>query len=259
MSKFYLFSLASISAILVALTGCNSSQTTSPSPSTSATQSPAVTTELTATTETKDADYMVSLGLMKGHLIVAKELLDQGKPDQAGPHVGHPVEEIYADVESELSARKVPEFKTTLNQLHELVKSAPKDPKLATQYEAAIKAIDQAIAAVPETKRQSPEFVLEVINGLLDTANEEYEAAISEGKFSEIIEYQDSRGFVIYAETLYQSISESIQKDAPNKAKIITASFAELKKAWPSAIPPTSPVITSEKVSQLIETIKKNS
>lgn len=143
MSKFYLFSLASISAILVALTGCNSSQTTSPSPSTSATQSPAVTTELTATTETKDADYMVSLGLMKGHLIVAKELLDQGKPDQAGPHVGHPVEEIYADVESELSARKVPEFKTTLNQLHELVKSAPKDPKLATQYEAAIKAIDQ--------------------------------------------------------------------------------------------------------------------
>jgi hypothetical protein len=257
MSKFYLFPLASISVVLIALTGCNSSQTTSTS--TPETQTSSAAEKPTATAENKDADYMVSLGLMKGHLIIAKELLDQGKPDQAEPHVGHPVEEIYVDVESELSARKVPEFKTTLNQLHELVKSAPKDPKLATQYEAAIKAIGQAIAAVPETKRQSPEFVSEVINGLLDTANEEYEAAISGGKFSEIVEYQDSRGFVIYAETLYQGISESIRKNDPNKAQTITSRFTELKKAWPSAIPPASPVVTAEQVSQLIEKIKKNS
>ena len=46
----------------------------------------------------KDADYMVKLGLMKGHLFVAKELLDLKKPKDAEPHIGHPVEEIYTDV-----------------------------------------------------------------------------------------------------------------------------------------------------------------
>ena len=40
----------------------------------------------------KDVDYMAKLGLMKGHLIVAKELLDQQQPKQAEPHIGHPVE-----------------------------------------------------------------------------------------------------------------------------------------------------------------------
>jgi len=40
---------------------------------------------------------------MKGHLIVAKELMAQGNYKQAEPHIGHPVEELYADVEGELT------------------------------------------------------------------------------------------------------------------------------------------------------------
>ena len=60
----------------------------------------------------KDVDYMVKLGLMKGHLYVAKELLDQNQPKQAEPHIGHPVEEIYVDLEEQLNERKAKEFKT---------------------------------------------------------------------------------------------------------------------------------------------------
>jgi len=84
--------------------------------------------DIVLTGEAKDVDYMTKLGLMKGHLIVAKELLDQGKPDQAEPHIGHPVEEIYADVEDQLNERKIPEFKTTLIKLQDLVKAGAKDP-----------------------------------------------------------------------------------------------------------------------------------
>ena len=71
----------------------------------------------------KDTDYMVKLGLMKGHLFVAKELLDLKKPKDAEPHIGHPVEEIYTDVADQLNERKVKEFKTTLITPRRLSKS----------------------------------------------------------------------------------------------------------------------------------------
>ena len=73
--------------------------------------------EVVLTGEAKDVDYMTKLGLMKGHLLVAQELLDLNQPKQAEPHIGHPVEEIYVDVEEQLNERKVKEFKTTLVSL----------------------------------------------------------------------------------------------------------------------------------------------
>jgi len=135
------------------------------------------------TGEAKDVDYMSKLDLMKGHLLVAKELLDLQKPKQAEPHMGHPIEEIYADVEDQLNERNVKEFKTTLTSLHDLVKSKPKDAKIGTNFAASMQSVDQAIAAIPETQRQSPGFVLQVINELLDTTNSEYEAAIAMAKW----------------------------------------------------------------------------
>jgi hypothetical protein len=83
--------------------------------------------EVVLSGEAKDIDYMTKLGLMKGHLLVAKELLEQNQPKQAEPHIGHPVEEIYVDVEEQLNERKVKEFKTNLVSLTDLVKSNPKD------------------------------------------------------------------------------------------------------------------------------------
>uniref|UniRef100_UPI00286B0DE7 ComEA family DNA-binding protein n=1 Tax=Chamaesiphon sp. VAR_48_metabat_135_sub TaxID=2964699 RepID=UPI00286B0DE7 len=131
----------------------------------------------------KDADYMVKLGLMKGHLFVAKELLDLKKPKEAEPHIGHPVEEIYTDVADQLNERKVKEFKTTLIALEDMVKAGAKDmPKVTTNLNASQTSIDLAIAALPDAQRKNPTFVLQVINGLLDTANSEYGAAITDGK-----------------------------------------------------------------------------
>lgn len=212
------------------------------------------------TGEAKDVDYMTKLGLMKGHLLVAKELLDQGKPDQAEPHIGHPVEEIYADVEDQLQERNVKEFKTTLISLQDVVKAGAQDPnKIDTQFKDSMQAVDTAIAAIPEAQRQSPEFVLQVMNGLLDTANSEYTAAIADGKISEVIEYQDSRGFVIYANTLYGNIANQVAQKNPEANKTIKASMAELKKTWPSAIAPATPVMTPDQVTQMIKQIEQNS
>ncbi len=218
-----------------------------------------VTTEdIVLTGEAKDVDYMVKLGLMKGHMLIAKELLDLKKPDQAEPHIGHPVEEIYVDVEDQLKERNVPEFKTQLIRLQDLVKSKPNDPQIDSQFEASMKAVDAAIAALPETQRKSSEFTLKVINGLLDTANSEYQASIANDKISAAIEYQDSRGFVTYADTLRNNISEPLTKKNPEAQKAIADTMTQLKTAWPSAVPPEKPVLPPDQVTQLIKTIEKN-
>ncbi|AVH67686.1 ComEA family DNA-binding protein [Nostoc sp. 'Peltigera membranacea cyanobiont' N6] len=215
--------------------------------------------EVVLTGEAKDVDYMSKLGLMKGHLLVAKELLDQNQPKQAEPHIGHPVEEIYVDVEDQLNERKVKEFKTTLVSLQDLVKSSPKDSKVKTNFASSMQSVDSAIAALPEAQRSKPGFVLQVINELLDSANSEYGAAIANGKITAPIEYQDSRGFVFYANDLYKGISSQVAQADPEAHKAIDASFAELIKVWPSAIPPAKAVKIPNDVTKLVKTIEENS
>ncbi|MEH2108013.1 helix-hairpin-helix domain-containing protein [Nostoc sp.] len=215
--------------------------------------------EVVLTGEAKDVDYMSKLGLMKGHLLVAQELLDQNQPKQAEPHIGHPVEEIYVDVEEQLNERKVKEFKTTLVSLQDLVKSSPKNSKVKTSFTSSVQAVDSAIAALPADQRSKPGFALQVINELLDSANSEYGAAIANGKVTAPIEYQDSRGFVFYANELYKGISSQVAQADPEAHKAIDTSFAELIKVWPSAIPPAKAVKIPTDVTKLVKSIEENS
>ncbi len=205
------------------------------------------------TGEAKDVDYLTKLGLMKGHMIVAKELLDLQKPDQAFPHIEHPVEEIYADVEAQLKERNVKEFKQPLIDLQQLVKSKPTDPSVIPKYQEAMASIDTAIAAVPIAQRQSPKLALQVINAILDTAGTEYTAAIANDKIKEIVEYQDSRGFTIYVEQLYKSIAATMGKDHPETHKQFIASLEKLKSAYPSPLAPEKPVLSVADMSALIK------
>ncbi len=207
----------------------------------------------------KDTDYAIKLGLMKGHLFVAKQLMDINKPKDAEPHIGHPVEEIYTDVEEQLTERKVPEFKSTLIALEDLIKSGSKDNnKVTGTFKKSMTSIDEAIATIPKSQLESPGFVLAVINGLLDTANSEYGASIANGKIKAAIEYQDSKGFVEYANLLYKDIFAQMEKEHPEEHKIIAETLAQLNTVWPSAIPPATPVKMPEEVGKLIKTIEQS-
>jgi hypothetical protein len=210
--------------------------------------------EIVLTGEAKDLDYMVKLGLMKGHMYVAKELLDLGKPEQAEPHIGHPVEEIYADVEDQFNERGVADFKGLLIGLQDMVKAGAKNKtKVEQDFAASMNAIDGAIAKLPESQRKSPKFVLQSMAGLLETAKDEYDAAIADGKVKEAIEYQDSRGFVRYASELYQSVSANLNPTAAGK---MTKTLADLATAWPEPLPPQAPVKTPEQVAGLVKEVE---
>lgn len=216
-----------------------------------------VTTEdIVLTGAAKDVDYSTKLALMKGHMLVAGELLALGQPTQAEPHLGHPVEEIYVDIQEQLPERRVADFKDPLMHVQDLVKSKPTDPQVQTAYKAALAAIDQAIAAIPASQQQSPVFVMQVINGLLETASSEYTAAISGGKVKEAIEYQDSRGFVLEAQRLYQAAQSQLKTDSAQSAELKQA-FTALQKAWPAPIPPATPVLTPDQVAAQVKQIEK--
>lgn len=216
-----------------------------------------VTTEdIVLTGTAKDVDYITKLSLMKGHMLVAGELLALGKPAQAEPHLGHPVEEIYVDLQEQLPDRQVADFKDPLMHVQDLVKSKPTDPQVQTAYKQALAAIDQAIAAIPTSQQHSPSFVMPVINGLLETAASEYTAAISGGKVKEAIEYQDSRGFVLEAQHLYQAAQSQLKPDSAQNADL-KAAFAALQKAWPAAIPPAAPVLTPDEVASQVKQIEQ--
>ncbi len=213
--------------------------------------------DIVLTGEAKDVDYMTKLGLMKGHMIVAGELLALNQPKQAEPHLGHPVEEIYVDVADQLTERGAKDFKDSLMQVQDLVKSKPTDPQVQVKYDAAMAGIDQAIAVLPATQRQSPKFVLQVINGLLETAVSEYTAAIANGKISAVIEYQDSRGFVLYAQQLYKTVESELSKTDAKSSQQLSATFKQLQTAWPAAIAPAKPVMTVDQVVAAVKQIEQ--
>lgn len=216
--------------------------------------------DIVLTGEAKDVDYMTKLGLMKGHMLVAGELLALNLPEQAEPHLGHPVEEIYVDLQEQLPERKVAEFSDVLTKVQDLVKSKPNDPQVKAAYDRAMGAIDKAIAALSDTQRKDPAFALQVINEMLDTAAAEYTAAISDGKISAAIEYQDSRGFVQYAKnTLLKGVEPQLAQKSATTASQLTTEMTQLYKAWPEAVPPKAPVVSVSKVVAQVKSIEKAS
>ena len=77
---------------------------------------------------------------------------------------------------------------------------------------------------------------------ILRTAVGEYGEAIEGGRIAKPVEYQDSRGFVFYAERLLGSIAGELEaKDKVALAEMRSA-FVELKKTWPAPVPPANPV-----------------
>jgi hypothetical protein len=259
-------SIVCTTAALLGLSACNSL-----SPPNTATQDPnsasetttnSASTKTSAAAETQpdaDVDYVTALGLMKGQLLVAKELLGEGKADRAEPHIADSAGKLYGDVREGLAERQVPEFQDTLNQLHDLVKSAPDDPHIETKYQATLKAIDTAIEAVPPNKRQSAAFGMAVVTQILKTSNQVYGNAIVDGKIVNAIEYQDSWGFFLYADELYQETVESLKQQDRTIHRDLETNFAQLQTAWPSVNPPETPVMTPEQVSELVNTIAENS
>jgi hypothetical protein len=203
-----------------------------------------------------DVDYMTVLGLMKGNLNAAQELITAKNHVEAEPLIGQPTNELYGQIATVLPQKGVEDFKPNLTQLHDLIKSAPDSPEVQTLLDKSIASVDGAIAVIPEEQRNSPEFVLDVMVEMLNTAAAEYKGAIANNQFVEVAKYQDAKGFIDYADQLYQTVAEQKSQADPEGHKTITESLAELKAALPSIEPPAAPIKESGEVQGLVSQIE---
>ena len=199
-----------------------------------------------------DTAYLAVLGQMRGHLIVAGELMREGNFVQAEKHIGHPVEELYGSLEPELERRRVKPFKEQLTVLLELIQASPGSPDTRKAYQSAVAAIDAAMLGVPEVVRRDPAITAAVVREIVKVAASEYDASIADGAIVETIEYQDSRGFVLYAgELLKASLGPGTRPEASALLVPIQKRLTALAKAWPSLKPPARPVMDAKTVTIL--------
>ncbi len=182
--------------------------------------------------------FGVRIALIRGHLLVGDELIRQQQWNAALPHFLHPGEEIYGDIKDELADYKAPPFDRVLAALADVVKAK----KGGNDYAEALKAVNDALAAADAGMKAKqadwPGFVVETAVEALKAAANEYQQAIVGGRLAKPVEYQDARGFIWQAERMIESVAGDLQKKDPAALAATRAGLAELKKAFPSPMPP---------------------
>jgi hypothetical protein len=187
-----------------------------------------------------DLAFAVRIALLRGHLLIGDELVKQQHWNAALPHFLHPNEEIYGDIKDELTDYNVPPFDTALKALADSVKGKRAD------YASRLKAVNDALAAADSGMKAHQDnwssFVVEAAVESLKAAAGEYQLAIVNGRIAKPVEYQDARGFIWEAQRMIEGVAPDLQKKDPAALAVIRAGLADLKKVFPSAMPPKMPV-----------------
>lgn len=197
------------------------------------------------------------IALMRGHLRVGDELIREGRWDDAIVHFLHPAEELYGAMERYIKLHGVTPFDRELKAQAEAVKA-----KRMGAYEQNAKVVGQRLTAALEkfkTFMTPPltSFTVRSINEVLKVAAAEYEVSIEDGRFTNPMEYQDSRGFVWTADEMYAKAAKDLEKVDAEKLKEIRSLIQEMKTVFPAPMPPNEPVMTPEKFSELATRIEE--
>jgi hypothetical protein len=189
-----------------------------------------------------DLAFGVRLALLRGHLLIGDELVKQQRWNAALPHFLHPTEEIYSDIKAELETLKVSPFEDSLKTLAEVVKAKKGGADYARAYKAVHDALAIADMRMNEKEANWPGFVTEAAMESIKAAAGEYENAIVKGKIVKPVEYQDARGFIWQADRMIEAVADSLQQKDAGALKEVRLGLADLKKAFPAAMPPRKPV-----------------
>lgn len=197
---------------------------------------------LAADEQADDAGYLFRLGLMEGHLVVARELIQAGRPKLALPHFGHPVRELYDDIADDLKAKKVPPFDTKLIELEALATGSPSNPALAAKYDEVMDAIQRARDAAPKSMRDSVPAMIRICADTVETAAGEYGQAVEKGRIENLVEYHDSRGYLAYVSRELERLSAGADADGKTMIERFRLVLAKAQAIVAPLIPPEQPI-----------------
>jgi hypothetical protein len=188
------------------------------------------------------AEFLFKLGLLEGHLVIGKALLDINQPRAALPHFGHPVRELYDDIHEALPARGLKDFDTDLIALEAMVAAKPTDAATMAKFEDVMRIVAAARATVPDRLRNAEPFMLGVLAEIMETSSEDYNESIESGRIEKPVEYHDSRGYLLYAATEIARLEAvpAIKSDARMKA--FHAEFDKARAIVGPLLPPERPL-----------------
>jgi hypothetical protein len=163
--------------------------------------------------ENEHVEFAANIEFIKGHLTKAVENKQTGNTSLAIAHSGHPIEEVYALVQGELAEHNETlntDLNASLSQLANQVTDLS-----ATDFQSQVTMINQMLdealdSVIGQSEQSDPKFNSQVVIALMETAEHEYEEAVSEGRIVEMIEYQDSTAFIERAELIFNSIKAEL-------------------------------------------------
>lgn len=176
------------------------------------------------------------LAFMSGHVSAGLALYRAGEPEQAAPHLMHPVSETHASERAGLDALG---FQP---EIFERVSAALEAGEPASAVEGDLAAAE---ANLIDMSAQAGGDAADIIAFLMDTTAEEYAIGVTDGVITNLGEYQDAYGFVIVAARL----AESLEGPA---GEAVQAELELLGGLWPDGpLSTDTPASVSEIVSRI--------
>ena len=203
------------------------------------------------------AELLFKLGLLQGHLMVGRELIEANQPRLALPHFGHPVRELYDDIAPELKRRGVTGFDGELIALEALAAGKPRDPATAAKLDGVLRIIAAVRATVPSGLLDNERFMLGVLGEVAAIASEDYSEAIEGGRIEKPVEYHDSRGYLSYADVELRRLEG--RPDLRGSPRLIAARarLEEMRAIVGSLIPPERPTRSVAAFKAIVSQLKQ--
>ncbi len=188
------------------------------------------------------AELLFKLGLLEGHLMVGRELIDANQTELALPHFGHPIRELYDDISGELARRGVTGFDGELIALEALAAGKPADPATAAQYRKVVGIIAAVRATVPAGLLDNERFMLGMLAEVATIASEDYSESIEGGRIEKPVEYHDSRGYLIYADRELRRLEGRPELRGSQNLVLARAKLMEMRAIVGPLLPPELPL-----------------
>ncbi|MFO0995378.1 MAG: hypothetical protein U1F33_01750 [Alphaproteobacteria bacterium] len=205
-----------------------------------------------ATAGDDNLDLFEKLGLMEGHLMIGKALLDANMQKAALPHFGHPVREIYDYLKPVFAERKYPEFERELQDLERRAKAAPRDAATGAAYDDVIKKIDGLRKTIPAEMQRSRRFAILGVAVMIEAAAGDLGESLDKGRIVNTVEYHDAMGFARYADAYARAQADLLGPQAPAIAKEIQLALS----AFPALEPPAKPTRSVSQVQGAADRVK---
>lgn len=198
-----------------------------------------------ASAREREAQYLEMLGLLEGHLLVGRRLLEAGEARLAVPHFGHPIRELYTWLEPRLAARGAQGFEAELAVMEAWAEGG--NTGVAGRFDQAWQALQPRLraaqAAVAPALRGNARFMLEHLAMIVFDVAADYGESVERGRIVNVVEYHDSMGYLAYAAAL-AGRERARGQAVPAWTEAAAVLEALREKVYPDLLPPARPPLS---------------